>query len=142
MPGSVLPGCGDEESALSDPSDTAMAFVTAYDRWARQGFPQPLPNSLSELSNESARAALESDARWYSRGNVRQVGSIAFDEARVMDSDDTSSTVSLSADYSQVELTADGREADFDQGQGSVLEVHLVRGDRGRRWVVDSISRP
>lgn len=138
----VLPGCGEEKSARSDPSDTAISFVNAYDRWAQRGFSNPLPEELDNLSNDNSRANLEADSRWYSQGNVKQVGSIRFTDIKVVSSSETSSTVSIVIDYSNVELFANGQKVNFDQDQGSNMEIYLVRDSPNEEWRVDSVKKP
>lgn len=45
-------------------------------------------------------------------------------------------------DYSNVELSADGQKVNFDQDQGSTIEIYLVRGKDNQLWLVDSINKP
>ena len=138
----VLPGCGEAKPARSDPSDTAISFVNAYDRWAQKGFSMPLPEELNKLSNDNSKADLEADSRWYSQGNVKQVGSIRFTDVKVVSSSETSSTVSIVMDYSNVELVANGLKVNFDQDQGSKIEIYLVRESSNEDWRVDSVNKP
>lgn len=83
---------------------------------------------------------LKSDSYWYSRGEVRQVGSMAYSGLTVTRKDVDSATVVVKVDASGVTLTAEGDEIEFDQGQANQLELFLIMDDKSSMWLVDQVQ--
>lgn len=138
--GVALSGCATAAQNEAGPIEVATDFVRFYDQWAQSGFPEDIPQEIESISGDNTLKDLESDSRWYSQGGVRQVGSVHFRDARVLHQEDGTSTVEMSTDYSGVTLIAEGEEVNFDNTQGSSIQLFLVRNQDDTGWVVDSIS--
>ena len=75
------------------PVEAVWAFVNAYDEWAQRGYTPSVPEELAEAVTEKGLPGLDSDARWYSRGKVRQVGSMVVSEVELLSNSGTDAVV-------------------------------------------------
>jgi hypothetical protein len=126
----------DEEAAL----DVTEDYVQRYNEWAQGGYLMPIPDELNALVTDDAEADLESDGRWYSRGGVRQVGSLVVVKGTTKSSNGGEALIELHVDASGITVTAEGQDT-WRSGEAAetqrVLDIRLKRKDE---WVISSIK--
>ncbi|WP_132437285.1 MULTISPECIES: hypothetical protein [unclassified Rathayibacter] len=97
------------QSEKEGPVEAVQAFVAAYDEWAQGGYTASVPEELADAVTEKLFPDLDSDARWYSRGKVRQVGSMVVSEVELLSNSGTDAVVGALLDTTGIRVLANGK---------------------------------
>lgn len=117
---------------------SARTFVEEYDRWAQDGFSEELPESLRSMAAGKALVSIESDARWYSRGRVKQAGTMKITDMVILESSADQAVVEAHLDSSEISVTADGQPTWRSSETRQVLILALQKLDSWK--VVDATA--
>lgn len=123
----AVAGCAPVVGDSKEPLEAAKNFVEVYDRWAQDGYSKSVPVDLQELVTGDALLAIESDARWYSRGGIRQLGSTEIVDIEVSDTTDKRAVVTLTLDTSDIQVTAEGQPTWRSEETRQRLEIVLTK---------------
>ncbi|MCJ1683354.1 hypothetical protein [Rathayibacter sp. VKM Ac-2928] len=125
------------------PVEAVWAFVNAYDKWAQRGYTPSIPEELVEAVTEKGLPGLDSDARWYSRGKVRQVGSMVVSEVELLSYSSSDAVVGALLDTTGIRVLANGKETFRSTEEKDLIHrvrIGLVFDGRWRIDVIDTVE--
>jgi hypothetical protein len=136
----LLVGCSSPSSSVEAPVDVVVSFINSYDQWARDGYADPIPDSLRVASSKDMFGVIEDDQNWYSEGGVQQHGSVRIVETRLSESSDNHAVVDVVIDATAVSVTAGGEETFVDYSQPIRTSFNLEKDAFWRITSTDSVD--
>ena len=131
------------QSEEEGPVEAVQAFAAAYDEWAQGGYSSSVPGELADRVTEKLFPDLDSDARWYSRGKVRQVGSMVVSEVELLSYSSSDAVVGALLDTTGIRVLANGKETFRSTEEKDLIHrvrIGLVFDGRWRIDVIDTVE--
>ncbi|ROS22113.1 hypothetical protein EDF22_3619 [Rathayibacter sp. PhB127] len=128
---------------MEQPIDAVKVFASLYDEWAQGGYSSSVPGELADRVTEKLFPDLDSDARWYSRGKVRQVGSMVVSEVELLSNSGTDAVVGALLDTTGIRVLANGKETFRSTEEADLIHrvrIGLVFDGRWRIDVIDTVE--
>lgn len=135
VPVGFLGACSSPPPLAEGPTAVTVGFVENYDEWARNGYDDPIPETLREAASTEMLEVLEDDQDWYLDGGIKQHGEVKIIETELIESDDYHAIISVTLDATAVTVTAEGEETWVDYSQPIVTRFSL---EKGNTWRVTS----